>query len=260
MTTTTHPALEPGRVLVGNAASHIGDNTMREKLSSPFGVVFASGTNRPADIIGTFAAGRHVGIEITQIKSASAGEKNIIEAGQLPEAMLFVDSGAFSELGGPSITDAMWIERLTRYAHLAPHWGPRGFFVAPDCVGNQQETLRRMRVFRPHIQDLISSFDASVILPLQLGALTISEFFEEVIKIFGYSPNHVWGMPSKKSATTAVHVAQFARHLARINYPTPRIHFLGSAPARPPVQCATGCISGQILCSETLSPARDHLQ
>lgn len=147
---------------------------------------------------------------------------------------IFIDSGAFSEVDfdarGPytvaPITPEDWEERIAFYEEAVD--GARGNadmvnIVAPDKVGFQTETLERLRRYGPRMKALANR-GAVVLVPLQKGDLSLSEFHDAVCEALGFG-SWVPAIPMKKAATTPDELAEYLRR----KRPS-RVHLLGVGP------------------------------
>jgi len=141
---------------------------------------------------------------------------------QNPVGKIFVDSGAFAEYGKERITHREWLRKLNIYSQLANVYGKNALFVAPDCIGDQTETIIRLLRYKNKILDLLDK--ANVIVPLQKGSLSISAFYYQVVQILGTS-NFVCGLPFKKSALNIEDYIELVQTVA-----PERVHFLGVSP------------------------------
>lgn len=149
-------------------------------------------------------------------------------------SLVFVDSGAFGEVRfDPSvgrmvtvdpITHEEWVRRLHTYRRIAKALGERCYLVAPDKVGDQAETLRRLERYRDEVRDL-RDLGANIIVPIQRGEMTGAEFDRECARVLGFS-DYVRGIPSKKAAATVEEIGELSRALPR----DARIHLLGLGP------------------------------
>lgn len=147
---------------------------------------------------------------------------------------VFVDSGAFGEVQwSPElgrmvdvrpISDADWRERLDAYEHIAGALGDRAFLVAPDKVGDQAETLRRLELYAPRIRRL-RELGANLIVPIQRGELDGAAFDRECSRVLGFD-DYVRGVPSKKAAASIEEIAALSHALPS----TARVHLLGLGP------------------------------
>lgn len=208
---------------------------------------------------GARGAGHKVAIELT-----SAGWRMTpaeLGAAKRSGAKVFVDSGAFGEVefnaphqcSGRSqicregrcvgqgnfpfpnaprftwvdvnpITDREWHKRLDAYERIARALGPNAFLVAPDKVGDQEETLRRLALYAGRVRRL-RSMGAQIIVPLQRGRLSGAEFDRECSRLLGFS-DYIRGIPSKKAAATVEEIGELSRSLPA----DVRIHLLGLGP------------------------------
>jgi hypothetical protein len=191
--------------------------------------VYASGTNRLADIRGAVLAGVPIGVDVSKLSQAAINE---IVRSSVP---VFLDSGAFGEvtvangelcLVAPiSIRD--WKQRLAKCLRIADAFKgsashrsiARVTAVAPDQVGSQEVTLERLSNFRSEILALHAT-GADILVPVQVGRLGPGEFFDRSRDLLGI--DIVPGMPMKKSATTPGAVLQFA-----LTTKPRRLHLLG---------------------------------
>ena len=169
---------------------------------------FASGSNQPNQIRALGRAGADIGVAAPHV-SKNAEAELIALAGS--DVAVFVDSGAFSEVKfGPEgrtvvkpMTDADWQLVLGLYERLSAALGKQLFVVAPDCIGDQGESLRRLRTYR----DRVLALDCNVLVPVQKGEQSQVEFAAQVDAILG--TDWLAAMPCKKSATTAAELAEF---------------------------------------------------
>ncbi len=205
---------------------------------------FASGVNHAGEVRGLAMSGRHYGITANRASAELLREVEAVNHNGGPR--LFVDSGAFSEVkfgpGGPrvvkAITDEEWRRRLKLYAVLAKMYGPRCYLVAPDQVGNQQVTLERLARYAPQIA-LCASLRAHIIVPVQKGALPMSEFYRQACAILGLRNAPIAGVPMKKDATSLAQLAELVdsmpwhavkEYASSAAHDGCRIHLLGLGP------------------------------
>lgn len=195
---------------------------------------FSSGSNYPADIRGLAQLGRDVGVTATHLSPNALAEIRRLAH----RVDVFVDSGAFSEVsfrGGwhvvKPITDADWAQILDTYEQVARWLGAGAHVVAPDQVGNQGETLARLRRYSDRLQ-VVAGYDATILLPLQGGELSLLDFEDAAREALGF-PRHLDytitpAIPCKKGATSddAI-VAYCAARQPR------RIHLLGKGANNP---------------------------
>jgi hypothetical protein len=147
------------------------------RAAQPGILVFASGASMPADIEGFGNVGFHVGVVAPLVKASA--ERALLNLP--PSVHMFLDSGAFSEVSFASgkpvvvapITD--WPARLALYLRLARALGSRLHVVAPDQVGDQAATLRRLRIYAPEMR-AVAAAGAEVLLPLQPGPMSFLDF------------------------------------------------------------------------------------
>ena len=168
---------------------------------------YCSGASRIPDYLGLAHAGINVGVSIQEMGDEGI-QRLIALADEFPTLKVFVDSGAFAEVQYDSegvrsirepITHEGWVFRLSKYDEIADKYRKRLIVVAPDCVGDQEETLKRLSAYKEQILSLMSK--CSVIVPLQTGGLSLSEMYYAIVAILGRS-DFVTGIPCKKGATS----------------------------------------------------------
>ena len=147
---------------------------------------FSSGVNTAGDVRGLALSGSHVGICAETVNDALIAElENYGGCGSLQ--WLFVDTGAFSEVAfGPTgitvvkpICDADWMRIFALHQWAAQTYGRRALCVAPDQVGNQLVTLERLERYAAQVA-AVAALGANIIVPVQKGALPMSEMFDLV--------------------------------------------------------------------------------
>jgi hypothetical protein len=190
---------------------------------------YCSGSNHGGEIRGLSLAGCHVGVAANELKANA--ERELLALAGTP-ARIFVDSGAFAEVHFPEgrlevktpITHEEWLSRLDLYRRLASELGSQVVVVAPDMVGNQVETLRRLRRYAGQMAEL-RELGAEIIVPIQRGRRSMIEFDRACSAALGFS-DYVRGVPLKKAATT--HEA-YEAFVSELPFGT-RVHLLGKGP------------------------------
>lgn len=184
-------------------------------------------------IFGPNAGARGEGHRVILVREADGWRMSDARLEELrrSQSPVFVDSGAFSEVEfdpvrrrmvtRSPITDTQWRERLEAYRRIAAALGPRAHLVAPDKVGDQAETLRRLSRFAPDVRHL-RALGAQIIVPIQRGTMDGGAFDAECTRILGFS-DYIRGIPSKKSAATVAEIRSLSRQLP----PDARVHLLG---------------------------------
>jgi hypothetical protein len=193
---------------------------------------FTSGCNEAGEIRGLALSGRHFGITLAVIRPGLLEELEIYTHCL---ARCFVDSGAFSEVDFPKnsapvvarpIEHATWIERLELAHRIALTFRGRAYVVAPDRVGCQTTTLERLGRYASHVA-AIASTGAQVIVPVQKGAIPMSEMYRRACELLGLATAPIAGVPMKKDATTLEDLAEL---VASLPWYGARIHLLGLGP------------------------------
>lgn len=208
---------------------------------------FASGVNHRGEIRGFALSGRHVGITFTTVRAALLAELEIYSG---PGCLLrvFVDSGAFSEVEfDPAagqfvtvkpITEEGWRKRFDLYKKIATWFRRRAYLVATDKVGDQVETLARLTRWALEIA-ACAALGAQIIVPVQKGALPMSEMFRRSCAILGLRETPIAGIPMMKDATSLEDLAEL---VASMPWYDCRIHLLGLGPRSPKFAPAIRCI------------------
>ncbi len=177
-------------------------------------VYFASGSSAPADIRGLARWLHPIGVSIPALSAPALVEVERTAHLSIP---VFVDTGAFSEVamkaGRPvvvaPITDEVWKERIAVELRVASALGPMAYVVAPDCVGDQAETLRRMTRFADEVRELRGR-GARVVVPLQRGAMSTSAFDAACSTALGFD-DYVRAIPGNKDAMPLFELEAFLR-------------------------------------------------
>lgn len=193
---------------------------------------FASGTNRTGEIRGMASVGQDVGVVAPEIVGRAPAEAEL-HALAGTDINVFVDSGAFSEVEITKdgiatvdpITPERWEKVFELYDRLAASLGPQAFLVAPDKIGDQEETLRRLETYRGRLAALAEK-GARILVPVQKGALTQAQFAARVAELLNgidWQP----ALPCKKSATTPEECGAFVRDFCK---PGRHVHLLGLGP------------------------------
>jgi hypothetical protein len=205
---------------------------------------FASGSNRPGEIRGLADAGHNIGVAIDKLNEAAVVEIQGLKGEQVK---VFVDSGAFSEvfvnfpgksgkLPDPDrpvgihtvapISDEVWAERIEKMGRLTTLTWDRGegqlYLVAPDKVGDQDETLRRLEKFADDVRGWEAA-SATVLVPVQKGSRRMADMWKRQMEILGPG-DWVAAIPMKKDATSAEDLRVF---LTSADPKPTRLHLLG---------------------------------
>jgi hypothetical protein len=185
---------------------------------------FASGSNHAGEIRGWAALGRDIGVAVPELS-----EEAIVELLALAgsDVAVFVDSGAFSEVGPDlrvvrPIAHQEWLRRLGVYKRLASALGGQLHVVAPDRVGDQEVTLQRLERYAEELRE-IDALGAHVLVPAQKGAMSQADFMRtaEALLVIDVTP----AVPCKKAATSPAELAAFCD-----DYRPHRMHLLGLGP------------------------------
>lgn len=176
--------------------------------------VFFSGLNQAGQIRGFASVHCDIGV-CAPLVSAKAEAELIALRGT--GCCLFVDSGAFSETAEKPIR---WARVFSLYRRLAAALGANCYLVAPDRIGDQAESLRRLRQFRAEVQEL-RRMGANVLVPMQKGARSYRDMAAAISAALGFS-DWIPAIPCKKAATSPQEVREFAQQVQ-----PQQVHFLG---------------------------------
>lgn len=196
---------------------------------------FCSGVNAPGEVRGLALSGQSVGLVADKVSANVLDELSNYRCGPL---RVFVDSGAFGEVRfGPAgrevvnpITDDDWNERFEVYRRACEAIGPHNvYLVAPDAVGDQAETLVRLRKYAPAVRSL-HDLGANIVVAMQRGELDAVEFVRAVFGAIGFA-DFIVGIPSKKSATTPEVLGDDCQALYAAGFDGARFHLLGMGPS-----------------------------
>lgn len=211
---------------------------------------FMSGSNHPGEIRGLTDLGFNVGVAVPETADAALTE---IEEnfGPLTNSLLFVDSGAFSEVAfGPSgprwprlISEGEWRKRLGKYLRIAKAVRRRAYLVAPDKVASQEGTLERLEEWGTQIA-ACAAYGCMILVPVQKGRTPMADFYEEEYEVLRQAgvPGYqlMPAIPLKKDATSRADLCKFMHEgfrckervwrshvTGKSEVESPKIHFLG---------------------------------
>lgn len=186
---------------------------------------FASGANHVGEIEGFARGGVDFGVSAPRLEGDA--ERAIVSVARRFGARCLFEMGAFSEVeitaAGPrvvaEISDRAWQERLAAAQRVA---GPHLVLVAPDRVGDQGVTLRRMKRYASQVRE-IAAAGAKVLVPVQSGSLPRAAFFAAACEALGLGG--IPALPMNKDATPTRDL------LAFLEETRPRaLHLLGIGP------------------------------
>jgi len=187
--------------------------------------VYSSGMSSRPDFTRALAANHSIGIDIGEMSANTIAE--IGPALAKSTGHLFVDSGAFSLFRAQqrenTIGEVAGIEHTTgvqaldfkrifqRYDQLQKSIAEadpneetgaanRVAYAMPDVVGDQKASLELLRQFKENVQDW-TDFASNAIVPLQGGALTLTQMYDQAAKILERDMLTI-GIPSKVEAVS----------------------------------------------------------
>lgn len=185
-------------------------------------VYFCSGASAPADLRGLARIRHPLGVSIPKLSGPAIDFLCSLQC-----VDVFVDSGVFSEVDRRGavvapITDDEWITRTGVMHRIAAALGPRAMIVAPDRVGDQQETLRRLALCADVVR-ACATLGARVIVPIQRGGMSAALFDDACSCLLGI--DFVRGIPGNKAAMPSHELETFLR----VRRPR-AVHLLGIGP------------------------------
>ena len=206
---------------------------------------FASGSNKPGEIRGFAKSGIHVGVAADKMIGQTQDQKDRRKA--LKEMKnrkaidgsplkVFIDSGAFGEVGFDSrtkrfkdkpkkeMTHEKWLKVFDLYNEIGHVLGEQAYLVAPDKVGDQAESWRRIKKYMP----LLKAKNVNIIVPIPPVGKMI-DYDKQVRQFFGN--DFIRGIPTVQTSGGAkpAQIKKFVEDLyADPSVPKPlRIHLLG---------------------------------
>lgn len=190
---------------------------------------FASGLSGEGEIRGFSDVGVNVGVTARTIGSK---DEALLRALAGTETLVFCDSGAFGEVefidGTRRVKDPIahedWVAVLNLYRRLGEALKGQLFVVAPDSVGDQEETFLRLERYADEVRR-IANLGVSIIVPHQRGTWGLAAFNDRVSEILG-DLDFIVGLPSNKAAHEVSALLSFL-----IAAKPRRVHFLGVGPA-----------------------------
>ncbi len=214
---------------------------LRSGMGKP--IYYASGTNKPGEIRGMAQAGRDLGVAADKCRDCLPALEEI--AKKYPKILVFIDSGAFSEVSAnpkvqakaglepqpgvllpvAPITKAEWSKRLQLMLRAGRALGSRLLIMAPDRVGDQDETLRRLEWFKSSgWLAKLRKTGMEIAVVLQGGKLDPIAYQRKVRKALGWAGYSV-AFPMAKAWTPIPLIAAYIQS----EHPG-RVHLLGIGP------------------------------
>lgn len=225
---------------------------------------FASGTNHWGEIRGLALSGIHVGITAHYlVRNAEMLQELALYAGA--PLRVFLDSGAYSEVEPGEegletvreLGERHWAMVLDAYSRAVEALPGQVMVVAPDKVGDQQATLRRLKRYAAELRDLRQR-GARVMVAVQRGELSMLDFDAEVEQVLGF-PDFVRGVPaSQKARFNLGELEAFVQGLpvfTGAEHRAPAVHLLGMGPRSPGFTAARAAVLRHLPGCEVTSDA-----
>jgi len=197
---------------------------------------FASGLTQNAPLTALVDKGFQVGISAKGGKINKKFFNRVLALSVNPKTMLFFDSGAFSEINkqGQVVKPIKWKDVFNLYLQAHNDYGDRLYIVAPDRMGDQRESLRRLKKW---VNDGGTVF-SNTIIPLQSNihgkgkSLSLKQMYAKINKMLEHTPLEETWIPAipvtQKSPYNLNDVLQFIKDVR-----PKRLHILGASPANP---------------------------
>jgi hypothetical protein len=206
---------------------------------------YFSGSNHAGEIRALSQLGLGIGVSADQVVRQRDGgaERELLRlVTERNDVHLFLDSGAFAEVaftksgeryvrnnGKAFITEAAWNKRLDFMIRVTRVAGGHVTVIAPDSVGDQWETIQRLRTHRDKVRKL-RALGARIIVPIQRGSWSMYDMDRIVASTLGTN-DYVRGIPSSKAAASLPELKQFLAAL-KADGNNPELHLLGMGPLR----------------------------
>lgn len=179
-----------------------------------FRFAFRSGMSRLADFRGAEAARVPVGVVAGEVRLMQQyfGIPRYLRHG----GACFIDSGAFAERTSgmePNFDKVMSVYENVAIS-LEDEDASRLYVVAPDKVGDQDESLRRLARYRDRVVELIA-MGVQMIVPIQSGRVPVAEMLDQVKGILGVE-DFIVGIPANKDAMSIAECGTLNHHAFHI--------------------------------------------
>jgi hypothetical protein len=203
---------------------------------------FSSGTNHWGEIRGLALSGLHVGITAHYLirNTEMLQELSLYRGAPL---RVFLDSGAYSEVEPGEeglqtvreLGEPHWRMVLEAYARAVEALPGQVMVVAPDKVGDQVATLRRLKRYAAELRNLRQQ-GARIMVAIQRGDMSMADFDAEVSEVLGFD-DFVRGIPaSQKARFNLAELEAFVQALPLFSgaqMKVPALHLLGMGPRSP---------------------------
>ncbi len=178
---------------------------------------FHSGNSALSDFLGYSMAKKSIGV---QIQLCSEHVRKLMLGYNSQDGRLFVDNGSFSCFRKDKQVD--FDKVLRAYLELVENAQKPELLslVAPDVVGNQQASLELLKQYKKQLFKLVC-LGVDLIVPIQLGNLSLEQAYKEVVAILGTKAFCV-GIPSNEKAVKLEQLLQFVSTVQ-----PNRLHLLG---------------------------------
>jgi hypothetical protein len=204
---------------------------------------FPSALRNVSEIMGFAGKNQNLGITVGKCGGNCLKALKSLASDPTFHGTVFVDSGAFSEVKGKPPN---WKKVFKVYDELADLYGSRLYIVAPDKIGDQEETYRRIYTYVHQLKRLYDK-GANIIVALQgqnldpedakdrwleLGSYSLVEYEKLITQLFNQVriDNFVRGIPvTVKSPYDLWDVQELLTNAPQFQ----RLHLLGKSPIAP---------------------------
>ncbi len=181
---------------------------------------FHSGTSQIARLRGLSLLGEPIGTTVSELSEAM--REWLLDTGAQRHCSLFVDSGAYAEMGTGIEPD--WKDVLGFGLQVAKAYGSNAYLVAPDKVADPRESLVRFRRHSAGVKRWLEH-GARVLIPVQVGADPVL-YMREAAQALGVSVRTLTpAFPMSKNAWAPDAVVRSIRKLKPF-----QVHLLGRGP------------------------------
>lgn len=184
------------------------------------------------------AAAKRLGEVVPSSDAKAAGLRDLVRRARVAAG---IDPDVGKLVVKKAITAAEWERRLSIMMGLAMTFRTKARIVAPDLVGDQDATLARLETYKHHVR-AIAAHRSQIIVPVQKGALPMSEMYRRACEILMLPEAPIAGIPMKKDATSLADLAELVDSLPWYGA---RIHLLGLGPESKRFAAVIRCIKSR---------------
>lgn len=213
---------------------------------------YKSGSSAKTDLLGYMETGSNIGVCAVD---ASVPVLRLLAQYVSAGGKAFIDSGAFRNYNArrdnPSIAPLDFDKVFDAYDTVLDAATDTStlILVAPDEVGQQTTSFGLLNIYQDKVRS-IKAQGAEIMVPLQKGALSLSEHYKRCRQLLGF--DFICGLPSNAKAVNSEEINEFLEDIS----PT-KVHFLGTAESSLVHKAKFKSPSTQFSCDATL--IRKHI-